>query len=102
MKVLRVVTLAALVCFSSVASAQDIPQKRDDWSPTAKFLFVEGLIGVSALLASQYPRAFGGLEAVVVPYAAIASSADPKASPVEPWLILVGGGALVVYNLKVD
>ena len=97
MKYLRIAWLATMVCSPSVCSAQG-----DEWNPATKFLLVEGLIGANALLASKSPRGMGGLQAVLVPALTIVSSGDPKAGPAEPWLILIGGGALAAYNLKVD
>ena len=97
MKYLRIAWLATMVCFPSVCSAQG-----DEWNPATKFLVVEGLIGANAYLASKNPRGWGGFQAALVPVLTIVSAGDPKAGPAEPWLILIGGGALAAYNLKVD
>lgn len=100
---LRIVSFAALLCFSNVGDAQDQPQRKGDESnPALTFLLAEGLIGANAFLASKSPRGMGGFQAVLVPFLAISSSGNPKAGPAEPWLILIGGGALAAYNLTVD
>jgi hypothetical protein len=98
MRHLRILSFAALACVSGVGTAQE----RDDRNPAVSFLLVEGLIGANAFLASKSPRGMGGLQAALVPVLTIVSSRDPKAGPAEPWLILLGGGALAAYNLKVD
>jgi len=97
MKYLRIAWLATMVCFPSVCSAQG-----DEWNPATKFLVAEGLIGANAYLASKNPRGWGGFQAALVPVLTIVSAGDPKAGPAEPWLILIGGGALAAYNLTVD
>jgi hypothetical protein len=70
--------------------------------PLTQFVFAEGLCGLTSLLISNNPRAWGTFEAFIVPYATLAAMTDPRASPIEPWLFLAGAGALVVYDLKVD
>jgi hypothetical protein len=95
---LRIVSFVALLCFPSVGSAQE----GRDWSPAATFLIAEGLIGANAFLASKSPRGWGGVQAVLVPVLTVVSAGDPKAGPADPWLILLGGGALAAYNLTVD
>lgn len=102
MKPLRIAAFAALVSIPGVGSAQEPPQERRDWSPAATFLFAEGLIGANAFLASKSPRGWGGVQAVLVPVLTVVSAGDPKAGPADPWLILLGGGALAAYNLTVD
>jgi hypothetical protein len=100
---LRIASFVALVCFSSVGDAQDEPpRKGDEGNPALTFLLAEGLIGANAFLSSKSPRGMGGFQAVLVPVLTISSYGNPKAGPAEPWLILVGGGALAVYNLTVD
>jgi hypothetical protein len=102
MKHLRIAFLVALACSPSIGNAQDNSQEKQDWSLAAKVLFAEGLVGANAWLASKSPRGWGGVEAGLVPVLTIASAVDPKASPAEPWLILIGGGAVAAYNLTVD
>ena len=91
-----------MVCFSSITGAQEIIPKWDDRSFLSKVLFTESVMGIGSFLISKNPRAWGTVEAFIVPFAALAASADPKVGPIEPWLFLAGAGALVAYDLKVD
>ena len=103
MKYLRTIFFALTVCLSSITNAQEfITQRWDDRSTLNKVLYGESLAGICSFLFSKNPRAWGTVEAFIVPYAALAASADPKVGPIEPWLFLAGAGALVAYDLKVD
>ncbi len=102
MNYLRTISFAMMVCFSNVTGAQEIIPKTDDRSLLSKVLFSESVMGIGSFLISKNPRTWGTVEAFIVPYAALAASADPKVGPIEPWLFLAGAGALVAYDLKVD
>lgn len=76
-----------------------IEPKQDTMHPVAMFFLVEGMLGINAWMASENPRAYGVVGALLFP---LAAGGQGDLTATEQWVGLIGAESIAVYNLSID